>query len=663
MPTIDLNATQSCVLDPNNPTQNYNDVDSALLTGRYNEALLLSFEPLPANLNQKKIVKIVTEAHMRSIEHTGAYSYAYGYTLNKSFNENTATWSNYGDPTISSSIYSIHFSGFQESWQWSSGDLVSENNPYYQEEFMEILSNGLCITAQYFGNETEVHTARSSNKPYITVHYDTPTIEITATPKSGWINEKQDNTFTWDISTDDFTLSPITQSSAIFRWRTSSGSSATEINLTTEQSVVIPANTFSTDNIQWQVSVVTRDGDNVTSEWFNLTTVDSQSSAKIIAPKSSIINTSNITRFSWQHIIETGSMQSGFDVQYSANNGSSWITINTDLNNNNQYYDIPPNTLPGGELLFRVRTYNTDNVAGSWSDSVSNIVIAAPAIPSIAIDIMSPRPTVSWQSSEQQAYQIQFADLYDSGTQFGINKSFKSPVYLPDGQNVIRVRVQNAYGLWSDWGIANINVVNIPGESITLLANATDIVTLNWEADNDKYYIYRDGILIAATIATKYTDNFSIGQHEYQVRGVNSGSDNYTMSNTAIVTSHSDTIMISPVNNPNWQRLKHSMQSDRLKVISKTQNISFMNFAGSEYPSAEISEFKTNKYTFDVAFIEQADRNLFESLLGQVVCIKDNKENLLFGIISSYTRTDTTFMSSYSVTVNEIEYNEVIEHD
>ena len=80
-----------------------------------------------------------------------------------------------------------------------------------------------------------------------------------------------------------------------------------------------------------------------------------------------------------------------------------------------------------------------------------------------------------------------------------------------------------------------------------------------------------------------------------------------------------------------------------------------MNILVRKYPNLKLTNI--------LAFIEQADRNLFESLLGQVVCIKDNKENLLFGIISSYTRTDTTFMSSYSVTVNEIEYNEVIEHD
>ena len=49
------------------------------------------------------------------------------------------------------------------------------------------------------------------------------------------------------------------------------------------------------------------------------------------------------------------------------------------------------------------------------------------------------------------------------GTHYGTEKTWTSPAYLSDGSHTVRVRVQNQYGMWSDWGAAALPVTNTPG--------------------------------------------------------------------------------------------------------------------------------------------------------------------------------------------------------
>lgn len=101
-----------------------------------------------------------------------------------------------------------------------------------------------------------------------------------------------------------------------------------------------------------------------------------------------------------------------------------------------------------------MRTYNADGIAGEWSDAAQIVVIAAPTAPSIQIKSTGPRPSISWQTSEQEAYQVELDGKLSGGTHYGTEKTWTSPAYLSDGSHTVRVRVQNQYGMWSDWGAA-----------------------------------------------------------------------------------------------------------------------------------------------------------------------------------------------------------------
>lgn len=142
---------------------------------------------------------------------------------------------------------------------------------------------------------------------------------------------------------------------------------------------------------------------------------------------------------------------------------------------------MPANTFTSGTKYWRVRTYNTDGTASAWSDKAEFIAINAPSAPSIVIQSTGPRPRITWQTTEQEAYQLTLSSGYASGTVYGTEKAWRSPVYLADGSYTVRVRVQNKYGMWSEWSAAALPVSHTEGEAITLTATAGNEAALTWQ--------------------------------------------------------------------------------------------------------------------------------------------------------------------------------------
>lgn len=182
---------------------------------------------------------------------------------------------------------------------------------------------------------------------------------------------------------------------------------------------------------------------------------------------------------------------------------------------------MPAHTLPSGNVLWRVRTYSTDGAVGPWSDVATIIVKAAPLVPNLTIAEISPRPLMRWQAADQQAFQINVMGQYDSGLMFGTQKEYKIPIYLQDGDHALRVRVQNAFGLWSEWTSVPITIANVGAGSVYANADThNNAVTLNWNFSGEGqpwFYVYRNGKLIGKTRDNTYTDYLSVGSNAYEL--------------------------------------------------------------------------------------------------------------------------------------------------
>lgn len=513
-----------------------------------------------------------------------------------------------------------------------------------------------------------IDTAYSSYKPYMVVSYLDDDVTVTPTgmsPASGYVPKGSTNVFSWGLAISGECLEEVKATSTTFRWRAGSSGTINTIACGTAQKVTVPAGTFTTDDIQWSVSVTLNTGETVTSDWITLSTAEVASTAKPVSPAGIVIDATIVNRFSWQHIISTGTPQSKADLQWSAD-GVTWNALAT-VTGADQYYDVPANTFASGTKYWRVRTYNTDNTASAWSDAAEFIAINAPSAPSIVIQSAGPRPRITWQTSEQEAYQLTLSNGYASGTVYGTDKAWRSPAYLADGSYTVRVRVQNQYGMWSEWSAAALHVSHTEGEAITLTVSAGREAALSWQTAGsyDFYLIERDGVAIARTDVKEYTDKRSIGSVTYRVRGCYDDSDNYGVSNSDTVEILPETNTICDLSTGVWLDMRLSETQLRTNRVSFTAGVSTVHLAGLAYPVEERSEQRDRSLAVACAWphSQRASALALEALVGRLVCLKDHYGNMAIGTIPSLESNSDEFMRRYSFTVTHTNQEEAITLD
>ena len=532
---------------------------------------------------------------------------------------------------------------------------------------------GIAFFLYDFSDGSVAVVTNGTNAPYLTVTVDdSDTIGLTLdnlAPKTGAIIKTQDNAFTWRArDADNKCIPEVEQASAVFRWR--SGTSGTIHTIAVSgntQSVTVPANTFAgTTSIQWQVAVTANSGVVTTSNWVTLSTADATPSAAPLSPVDTVIDGSKDVLFQWQHSISTGTAQSKADLQKSTD-GQTWTTLAT-ITGSEKQWTCPAGTLTSSIKYWRVRTYNADGVAGAWSDAAQIVVIAAPTAPSIQIKSTGPRPSISWQTSEQEAYQVELDGKLSGGTHYGTEKTWTSPAYLADGSHTVRVRVQNQYGMWSDWGAAALPVTNTPGASITLTVQASNVADLSWQTSGgyDFYLVYRNGKPIAKLTQTQYPDELSSGRTTYQVRGCYDDSSNYGLSNAVTVTiTTGQYVTLYGIASGKKMTLKHCGLKNQPVQNAINRDIQYIFMYGSTYPHAERSEFVTKKVGGTVVFLPDEDKAGFDALIGELVCLKTQSGEMVIGYLnetSDVSRVNPD-KSVVNFSIQQIDYAEVIDID
>lgn len=391
-----------------------------------------------------------------------------------------------------------------------------------------------------------------------------------------------------------------------------------------------------------------------------ITAEDSTPTVTTISPKNEYVSETSETVFSWNYANATGGVQGSYILQYSYDNGTTWTQLSA-ASTAETAYTAPAGTFAqAGNLLWRVRVTSQWGIQSDWSEPALVVVRAAPSV-GITSATNTPRPTVEWQSVGQQAFHLR-AGGYDSGVRFGTEKSFKVPVYLPDGSTEISLRVQNSFGIWSDWAVRVIYITNVPGTAINLSVTATHDAALEWTTAGAyaRYYVYRDGLLIGSTTADvkSYTDILAVGKHSYQIRGAGAGSENYTLSNAADATLKCDYPMITALGAADWIPLKYSTEILRSVNVRQSQDITFQHYSGKTLPVAETSGNREKSLSIDVAFMKSGRWRDFENLIGKIVCYKDMHENICIGIMSGFGAMTQKYYRWYNCEITAIDFKE-----
>ncbi len=692
MATFTVQASGSTAVAVNHPNTNYSDLAQYKLfaepfTGTRGDVnkgdnIYIKF-PTPGDAYKfKRVTKVTFTIYAQPTKEseTGYKQiWAYVHGLTSPLDVSTVTYATRPSVYQQTGGLTQHADG-----DWSTLNeiiqLSADLKPYSEESKIELKSgikNGFVFAfrgAPSGTSEAIFYGEKSTRKPFLTCEYSNDNVGIKAdnfSPSSGaFVNRFQKNTFTWG-ATDDTTITQvcfaeIKQTSAVFEWRVKNASTSNTISVSgATTACTVPANTFPSGKIEWRVKVTANSGTTTTSAWQEITTTDVTPTAKPVSPSGIVIDATIVNRFSWQHIISTGTPQSKADLQWSAD-GATWNTLAT-VTGENQYYDVPANTFTSGTKYWRVRTYNTDNTASEWSDKAEFIAINAPSAPSIVIQSTGPRPRITWQTSEQEAYQLTLSSGYASGTVYGTEKAWRSPVYLADGSYTVRVRVQNKYGMWSEWSAAALPISHTEGEAITLTATAGHEAALTWQTAGsyDFYLVERGGVAIARTVQKQYIDHTSIGSVTYRVRGCYADSDNYGVSNSDTAEILPETNMICDLETGIWLEMRLSETQLRTNRTSFSAGVSTVHLAGLAYPVEERSEQRDRALSVACAWphAQRAAALALEALVGRLVCLKDRYGNMAIGTLPSLESNCDEFMRRYSFTISHTNREEAITLD
>lgn len=668
--TLTLTANKSAAISrtSSNAATDFNDHTSAMVDLSWNlgrvdtHYLLAGFPAVAASYDYKPILRAVVKAYLScDTDYTTA-------ATKKVWVEGVT--SDWDEASVTSrKVAFAPGSGFVSVPGGAAG--VYQFSALSEESARHVLLHGCAIhsySAQMW--YLSVGTSRYSSPPQLLITFDDSNVQpklTTPAPASGVrLNKASAITFSTSlVQSDVFTIKSLTPASGTFEYRLKGASSSTTAAATissTTISYTAPANTFAAGEYEYRFTVTDNLGQTVYTAWSSFDTRDTVPTATADEPSGNLLDGDQPISFRWTHINESGSAQTKAELQKSAD-GSTWTALTTVTGSANEY-SAPAGTFASGTWFWRVRTYNLDNAAGAWSDAASFVTVSAPSAPKVIVQA-SPRPLITWQTNEQSAYQIQLDTAVDT-TDYGSGKSWRSPVYLDDGLHVARVRVQNSYGVWSEWGSATFTVSHTASGAVVLTVDADHRAELSWSYAGSwtEFVVYRDGVAIAKTTDYSYTDDYSVATVRYQVRACASdGTYNYSLSNEVTVSVMPETVMLSALGSGNWLFLRLSTAQHRTNTIKASRAFSLTHLTGRKFPEAELTEFCDRSISVSYATDDETEKAALEALMGSPVCLKTPGGKMVIGILDTLSETESMFYSSYTFAVSQMHYPEEVDLD
>lgn len=668
--TLTLTANKSAAISrtSSNAATDFNDHTSATVDLSWNLSrvdtnyLLAGFPAVAASYDYKPILRAVVKAYMScDTDYTTA-------ATKKVWVEGVT--SDWDEASVTSrKVAFAPGSGFVSVPGGAAG--VYQFSALSEESARHVLLHG-CAIHSYSALMwyLSVGTSRHSSPPQLLITFDDSNVQpklTTPAPASGVrLNKAAAIKFSTSFTQSDvFTIKSLTPASGTFEYRLKGASSsitATATISSTTISYTAPANTFAAGEYEYRFSVTDNLGQTASTGWSSFDTRDTVPTATADEPSGNLLDGDQPISFRWTHINESGSAQTKAELQKSAD-GSTWTALTTVTGSANEY-SAPAGTFASGTWFWRVRTYNLDNAAGAWSDAASFVTVSAPSTPKVIVQA-SPRPLITWQTNEQSAYQLQLDDIIDV-TEYGSEKTWRCPVYLDDGAHTFRVRSQNSYGLWSEWGSATFTVSHTAGGAIALTVDADHRAELSWSSAGSwtEFVVYRNGVAIAKTTDYSYTDDYSVGTVRYQVRACASdGTYNYSLSNEVTVSVMPETVMLSALGSGKWLFLRLSTAQHRTNTIKASRAFILTHLSGRKFPEAELTEFCDRSISVSYATDDETEKAALEALMGSPVCLKTPGGKMVIGILDTLSETESMFYSSYTFAVSQMHYPEEVDLD
>ena len=675
MATTRVYANESATISSANPGSNYstgNDLNILRKNNNFNQSnpysgfdgkiALIKFNT--TSLQKKRITSAGNaNVFLRSLNYVPYYGHCmWCYSILENWAESIVTYNN--KPAIGEYVF---IPGTPDENAWFT--LLANPN---------MILNGLAIIDDHCGYSSQIvdtilaSSRDAASKPYADVTYENVlAYPSNIYPTGGVIDDTIDNTFYWDFAYDKTNvIGTIAQSNAQIEWRNTEGTIiTTPINISGEdKSITIPSGTFPTSSIfEWRIRLQSNDGIwGNWSTWYAISTVDNiQRTCENLSPNMAYIDASSINKFEWISASKNGTGPTKFDIQLSQD-GDTWNTV-ASVTTDNDYYSMAVGSLTSAIKYWRVRSYNSDGIAGIWSNPAQIVVISKPDKPTILSVSLVNMPIIKWASSNQQGYEIQVANntevIYETGVKAGIEKEFKILYPIVNGNYNIRLRTINEYELFSDWEEYATTIETTPTAEITVIGSGGIYKNkLSWETGTGPftYRIMRDGYFIAETEETQFDDYTACGEHEYFIRIIED--QIISDSNKIILKCSPDCVVLAPVKTPN-QILLCKYSSERAAqsyTLSKIVNI--VHMSGRKLPISIQGEFidfiKQLNYVETIEANRWTLRDMHEN--GTIFIFRDQYKNKYFVEITAMNIQPLKKLTYYTLTIQAVDYQDFI---
>jgi hypothetical protein len=485
---------------------------------------------------------------------------------------------------------------------------------------------------------------------------------------SGSINRFAANTFSVQMQANGTPYHDYSVDDPVFYWRKSGETEWNSIQMTRQSvggeyrraAVTIPANTFPRGTIQWYAVAGDGEGGGYgntrTTPTYYLSTVAVPITATPIAPIDTVETANTPTVFTWRDSGTITIYPAAAQLQYSEDN-LSWTDFGS-VTGSASTYTAEAGALPSGQLFWRVRVQNVDDVWGSWSDPVTFVNFGAPSVSQVLADAR-PFTTITWTSSTQQAYRITIDGSVVYGTYWGANvHAFTLPLPLADGAHTAAVEVQNEYGQWSQPAQTDFTVTNVPGAAVSLSRSVDIDAELYWSggAGTGDFAVYRDGVRIARTGQQAFTDSLCLGEHEYFVLEL-LPDGYYTKSNVVTAEIFVPVPQIALLSGGPWIPMEKCLEISRRYTRKREKALT--HYRGLTLPVVEWGSFWDESVELSVFYEygQQADR--FAALCGNTVVIKEPDGRMMVGALSELPEDAKAFHRFFTFTGDSVEWGDL----
>lgn len=430
---------------------------------------------------------------------------------------------------------------------------------------------------------------------------------------------------------------------------------------TTATSVVILNSSLTTGLHRFRVRVAFKDR---WTEWKEITATLTETLPSIgaLEPDGVITERDDPTRVWW-----TSQNQSKWELVI---DGSITYTGTTEKEK-----ILAPGALQTGKhsMLLTVTYRTSAGVEKHVNKKAEWIVQGRPPTPTITSSstFTTSRPTIVWDTQDQQGYILEVLRdnevVYSTDWINGLYVQHKIETYLSNGSYIVRVKVMNQFSLESDWGAKQITVNAVEPTNITLTSNQLEnAVNLSWDNPNNrfiKFYVLRNGELIAKTTETFYVDYIAHRDCVYTVRGITEG-DIYKDSNQKQEFVEISRSVLATVDKLEDQlNCAFFTSSDRFNANLGLE-CTLIEVSGRPYPIAVFGEHQSKNISLNLLQCDSLDKLIEMFHRREVFCYRDHSEKVFF-VIPSLPYNRNSILSDHEGTISAmvVDYKERVDYE